>query len=190
MDRVKRRLLLTMAALSPGVVTITLQEFAVSMAFMVLGLFGAVSVAAATVAIFPQIIPNAHESTQKKQGYASLLMASAFNNLRDTAPDPIFIRATLTTLMLPGQSAPGFVTEDEQVTMVLAQIMARWDVTDVVRLTDDQARELWLVERLLRATPAEAGVLSQYFAAPNAMLTMRDTLAAPVSATAEPVSAA
>jgi hypothetical protein len=84
--------------------------------------------------------------------------------------------------MAPTLKTPGFVTEDEQIAMVLSQILARWDAVELSHLSDDQIREIWLVERLMRASPAEAGALSRYFAAPNAMLAMRDVLAAPVTA--------
>ena len=180
MDRVKRRLLLVSAALSPGVVTITLQEFAFSLAFMLLGLFGALSIAAATIAVFPQIGPSSLTSNTPKKTYPSLLVSSACASLRTMAPDPLVIRATLKTLISPMHRAPCFVTDEDQIAMVLAQIIARWDATDLSQLNDDQVRELWLVERLMRASPAEAGALAHFFASPTAMLAMRDVLAASV----------
>jgi hypothetical protein len=181
-DQVKRRLLLTMAALSPGVVTVTLHEFALSMALMVLGVFGAISIAAAAVAVFPQSVLPGLETEDTRRSYPSLVMTSALDSLRDIAPDPTVLRAQMEKLLKPAGLSSGFMTEDDQVAMVLAQIMARWNTTDAMLLSDDQIRELWLVDRLMRATPAEAGALSKFFTAPNAMLTMRDTLAAPVSA--------
>jgi hypothetical protein len=66
--------------------------------------------------------------------------------------------------------------------MVLSQIIARWDASDLSQLDDDQIRELWLIDRMMRASPAEAGALSHYFSAPEAMLAMRDMLATPVTA--------
>lgn len=180
MDRVKRRLLLVSAALSPGVVAITLQEFAFSLALMLLGVFGALSIAAATIAVFPQFGPSSLTSKEPKKSYPSLLVSSTCANLREMAPDPLVIRATLQILISPTNKAPGFVTDEDQIAMVLAQIIARWDTTDLSQLDDDQVRELWLVERLMRASPAEAGALARFFAAPNAMLTMRDVLAGPV----------
>ncbi len=182
MNLVKRRLLLSIAALSPGVVTITVHEFAASLAFMILGIFGVISVAAVAVAMSPQINQAQFGQDMRKPEHSTLLVPSAFADLREKSPDPIVIRATLKTFMAPSRDAPGFVTEDEQIAMVLAQIMARWDETDILHLSDDQSRELWLVERLMRATPAEAGSLAMNFAAPNAMLTMRDSLASPVPA--------
>lgn len=180
MDRVKRRLLLVSAALSPGVVTITLQEFAFSLAFMLLGIFGALSIAAATIAVFPQIGASSLTSKQPKKTYPSLLVSSALTSLREMAPDPVVIRAMLQSLINPTHKAPGFVTNEDQIAMVLAQIVARWDTTDLAQLDDDQVRELWLVERLMRASPAEAGALAGFFASPNAMLAMRDVLAGSV----------
>ncbi|MFA8387327.1 MAG: hypothetical protein ACEPO2_17015 [Pelagibaca sp.] len=173
----KHRLLLVSAALSPGVVTITLQEFAVSLAFMVLGIFGALSIAAATIALFPQVGPSSLTSKEPKKTYPSLLVSSAFSSLRTMAPDPLVIRATLQTLISPTPKVPRFVTDEDQIAMVLAQIIARWDMSDLSQLNDDQVRELWLVERLMRASPAEAGALAHFFASPNAMLAMRDVLA-------------
>ena len=181
MDRVKRRIVLTMAALSPGVVAITLQEMAVSVAFMVLGVFGALSVAAATVSIFPQIGPAALIDKASDKTYPSLLVASALARLRIMAPDPIALRVQMHRLLAPNAPPPGFMTDTDQIAMVLSQIIARWDNTDLSDLTDDQLRELWLVERLMRASPAEAAALSSFFAAPDAMLAMRDALAVPAS---------
>jgi hypothetical protein len=179
---VKRRLLLSLAALSPGVVTIALQEFAVSVVFTMLGLFGAIGIAAVAVAASPQIKELHDKSGGSKLTHQSLLVPSALADLRETAPDPMVIRSTLQTLMIPTRTIPGFATEDEKIAMVLAQIMARWEHTEPLAVSDDQARELWLVERLMRASPAEAGALAGYFAAPIAMLTMRDRIAAPVPA--------
>lgn len=179
-NSVKRRLLLCLAAVSPGVITLALQEFAVSVAFMLLGLFGAIGVAAVAVAASPQF-KEMHDRSRHAD-YPSLVVSSALIDLRETAPDPVVIRATLKALMTPSPQIPGFLTDDEKIAMVLAQIMARWARTDPLALTDDQARELWLVERLMRATPAEAGALAGHFAAPNAMLTMRDSIVATVPA--------
>ena len=64
--------------------------------------------------------------------------------------------------------------------MVLGQIMAQWQISDAVQLTDNQARELWLIEHLLRSDPAEAGELAGHFTAPDAMLAMRDRVASSV----------
>ena len=181
-DRVKRRMLLVVAALSPGVVSITLHEFAVSLAFMVLGVFGTISIAAATIAIFPQIAPSSLMQEPTKRAYPSLLLSSALGALKGMSPDPVTIRATLQARMHAAPSALGFVTEEEQVAMVLSQIIARWGSSDLSHLDDNQIRELWLVDRMMRASPAEAGALSHFFAAPEAMLAMRDVLAAPVTA--------
>ena len=180
-NRVKRRLLLVMAALSPGVVTLTLHEFAVSLAFMVLGLFGAISIAAATIAVFPQIGPVTLPNGPAKKAYPSLVLSSALGTLRDMSPDPISVRLALQARMTATSPSPGFVTEEEQIIMVLSQILARWDAAELSQLEDDQLRELWLVDRLMRASPAEAGALSRFFASPNAMLAMRDVLATPTT---------
>ncbi|MCR9156385.1 MAG: elongator complex protein 4 [Rhodobacteraceae bacterium] len=174
-------MLLVIAALSPGVVSITLQEFAFSLAFMVMGVFGAISLAAATIAVFPQIGPASLSLETTKRPYPSLLISSALNNLKGITPNPIGIRIALQSLLSPDDKSPGFITEDAQIGMVLSQIIARWDATDVAQLNDDQIRELWLVEQLMRASPAEAGSLSWYFVSPDAMLVMRDALAAPIT---------
>lgn len=182
MNTVKRRLLLSLAALSPGVVVITLQEFAVSMAFLLLGLFGAIGVAAAALALSPQMAEKTINPSARSSTYTSLLTSSALSDIRKLAPDLLVIRAQLRSLLSPASLPPGLMTQDDQVAMVLSQIMARWGVTDVLSLTDDQTLELWIVERLMRASPAEAGALAGYFSAPNAMLTMRDSLVAPIPA--------
>lgn len=152
-----------------------------SIAFMVLGIFGALSLAAATLAVFPNIGPQTLTEGETKRPHPSLLLPSAMASLKDMAPDPLVIRATLQSRISPSRTVPGFVTQEDHVAMVLAQIMARWECMDVSHLTDDQVRELWLVERLMRCGPAEAGALSCFFVSPDAMLAMRDALAEPVS---------
>lgn len=179
---VKRRLLLSLAALSPGVAVVTLQEFAVSMAFVLLGLTGAISVAAAAIAMSPSMAQNKLGPSDHKKDYKSLLVPSAIAELRRTAPNPVVIKVMLNKLITPTQLQPSFATQEDQIAMVISKILARWESPDVMHLSDEQALELWLVERLMRATPAEAGALAAYFSAPNAMLTMRDSIAAPVFA--------
>ena len=179
---VKRRVLLTFAALSPGVVALTLQEMAVSLAFMVLGIFGAISLAAATLSVFPHVGPSSLIESMSRKPYPSLLLPSASDRVRRMAPEPPVIRAQLKLLMENAHSAPRFLTEKDQIGMVLSRILARWDSPHLAELSDDQIRELWLVERLMRASPAEAGALSRFFASPNAMLAMRDALAEPATA--------
>lgn len=166
-----------MAALSPGVVSITLQEMAVSLAFMVLGVFGALSIAAVMVSVFPQIGPYALIDKTSDKSYPSLLVSSVLDRLRQMAPDPMILRAQVHDLLSSDARSPGFVTDADQVAMVMSQIIARWGNTDPYELTDDQLRELWLVQRLMKASPAEAAALSRFFAAPDAMLAMRDALA-------------
>jgi len=178
----KRRLLLSIAALSPGVVVIALQEFAVSMAFLLLGLFGALGVAAAALAMSPQIKPTQVGNGAIKTDYPSLLVPSAKLALVDKTPDVVVIRANLATVMAPSLKPPDFLTQDEQIAMVLSRIMARWGQSEIFNLSDDQARELWLIDRLLRASPAEAGAMAVHFASPNAVLAMRDSIAAPTPA--------
>ena len=182
MNGLKRRLLLSMAALSPGVVFVALQEFAVSMAFLLLGLFGALGVAAAALAMSPQIKQSQVDASTVKNSYPSLLLPSAKLALFSQAPDAILIRANLARILAPSLSPPGFLTQDEQIAMVLSRIMARWSATDVFTLSDDQVRELWLVDRLMRATPAEAGAMAVHFASPNAVLAMRDSISQPTPA--------
>ncbi len=160
----------------------TLQEFAVSLAFMVFGVFGAICFATITIAVLPQVGQTPEKHRMNKKAYATLLISSAARSLRETAPDPTVIRGILQGLISPAQGMPNFITADEQVAMVLSHIIARWDETDLLQLTDDQLRELWLVERLMRSSPAEAGALSQYFASPEAMLAMRDAVSDPVTA--------
>jgi hypothetical protein len=148
-----------------------------SLMFTLLGLTGMLSVVAATIAISPKLNAALEDHVAPNISYPSLLIGSAFAFLQDNSPDPLIIRASMQKLLAPTLASNGFVTADDQVAMVLAQILARWGETDVLAVSDDQARELWLVERLMRAPSAEAGALANYFAAPNAMLTMHDQIA-------------
>ncbi|MFP7671981.1 hypothetical protein ACG74X_01360 [Marivita sp. S0852] len=171
-----RRILLSFAALSPGVVAVFFQELALSLAFALLGVAGAISVAAVAIATSPKISDALTAPATAKRDYASLLRPYAFAELHESCPDPILIRAHLKDMTSPADASPGFVDKDQQIAMITAQIMARWDVIDVFSLSDDQARELWLVETLLRASPAEAGALAERFVTPEVMLTMRDRI--------------
>ncbi|WP_292289229.1 hypothetical protein [Marivita sp.] len=179
---ISRRLLLSIAALSPGMVFIALQEFAVSIAFLILGLFGALGVAAAALALSPQIKNAQIGAGIIKNEYPSLLVPSARSALIDKAPDPMVIRANLHSLMSATTQPAAFLSPDAQIAMVLTRIMARWRKTDVLHVSDDQARELWLIERVMRATPAEAGAMAAFFASPTAVLAMRDSIAVSPSA--------
>jgi hypothetical protein len=175
--RVIKRIVLSAAALSPSMVALFLHEFAMSLVFMLIGLTGMLSVVAATIAISPKLNAALEDHATPKVPYPSLLVGSAFAFLQDNSPDPVIIRATMQKLLAPTHATTGFVTTNDQIAMILAQILARWGETDVLAVSDDQARELWLVERLMRASPAEAGALANFFIAPNAMLTMRDQIA-------------
>src|SRR6056297_2572839 len=88
-----KRVVLGLAALSPGVVFLTLQEFAVSMAFLVLGLFGALGAAAAAVAMSPPVKHVPSSANLSREDYPSLILASTLPDLRAVAPDPLQLRA-------------------------------------------------------------------------------------------------
>ncbi|MFP7569792.1 hypothetical protein [Marivita sp. S2033] len=158
-------------------VAITFQEIAVSLAIMLLGITGALSVAAAAIAVSPKINQTVMADAKPKTRYPSLLVRSAFGDLASQSPTPVLIRVHIKDFITPSAGADAFVTKDDHIAMILAQIMARWGETDAMHLSDDQARELWLIERLLRASPAEAGELSACFSNPKAMLAMRDRVA-------------
>ena len=178
----KRRFLLGFAALSPGVALLAFRDAQISVELAFLGLVGALGLICAVIATSIDFGEKSATPSKRNTEYPSLLLQSALKDVRSFAPDPPVIRAALRKRIEPGNIVPAFVTQDEHVAMVLSQIMSRWDATDVGQLSDDQARELWLVERLMRASPAEAGALSDFFAAPNAMLTIRDSIASPISA--------
>ncbi|MCK0150373.1 hypothetical protein MWU54_10090 [Marivita sp. S6314] len=152
------------------------------MALTLMGIAGAVSVAAAAVAVSPKVNETMQSAGSGRPGYFSLLTHAALENLRDTCPDVTLVRAHLHDIISPADTSPGFVSEDHQIAMVLAQIMARWEVLDAFQLNDDQARELWFLERLLRASPAEAGAMAECFASPDVVLAMKDRVAADASA--------
>lgn len=182
MNRVLKRMVLSAAALSPGVAAISVQEMALSFAVMLMGVTGLICVAAMSVAISPKVSESitAYESARKE--YPSLLLNAAFDFLDAHGPDPLAARARLQQSVIPARFSHGFLNRDDQVAMILSRVMARWGETDVRRLSDSQALELWLIERVLRASPAEAGALAVYFASPNAVLAMRDQIANSVAA--------
>lgn len=182
MKRVIRRMVLSAAALSPGVVAITVHEMALSIFLMLMGVAGLLCAAAVTLAVSPKVNESLARYDTPNTGYPSLLLAGAFDFLASHSPDPLTIRARLHGLVTPDRTGEGFLTPDDQIAMILSQVMARWGEMDLYRLTDEQARELWLVERILRASPAEAGALAGYFAAPDAVLAMRDQVANSVAA--------
>ncbi|WP_178346928.1 hypothetical protein [Marivita hallyeonensis] len=177
MKQLGRRILLSLAALSPGVVSLTMQEFAVSLAIMLLGITGALSMTAVAMAVYPKVSETLATYDVPKTGYPSLLTQGALDFLRTQPLDPRLIRADLEGRLSIKKPGPGFVTREDRIDMILGQITARWNVSEILQLSDDQARELWLVERLVRATPAEAGKMAEHFVSPNAMLAMRDRVA-------------
>lgn len=177
MKRLFRRMVLSLAALSPGVASLTVQELAVSAAITILGVTSLLSVAAAVLAVSPKIHETLAAYDPPNTEYPSLLTQAALASLRAQPLDPTLLRAEMTKVVAPTTGITGFLTRDDRVAMMLSQVMAQWQVTDVLRLTDDQARELWLVERLLRASPEEAGALSHNFTKPDALLAMRDRVA-------------
>ncbi len=177
MKRIVRRMVLSAAALSPGVVAISMQELAISIAFMLLGITGAISAGVAAVAVSPKLKTLVLHDDADLAEYRSLLLPSALKMLENESPDPVQIRAQLRNRLLVDTRIPGFMTHDDEIGMALSHIMAQWDTNDVLTLSDAQARELWLVNRLLSASPAEAGALAVFFSAPNAMLAVRDRVA-------------
>jgi len=179
--RFMRRIILSLAALSPGVAFLTVQEMAMSLAVMLVGLTGAISVAVAVFAVSPKINETLSSFDTADTEYPSLLTQAALRSLQENGLDPLSLRAHLHELITPTIGKGGFVTLDDQIAMILAQIMAQWSVTEAMHLNDDQVRELWLIERMLRATPAQAGALADNFIAPNAMLAMRDRVASSAS---------
>ena len=161
--------------------SLTLQEVAASFAIMLIGITGVISVAVAVMAVTPKVNDTLARMEAPDTDYPSLLTLGALRSLYEQDLDPVLIRAQLHTLMVPSTGHKGFVTLQDQVVMILAQVMAQWSVTDAMQLSDDQALELWLIERLMRSTPAEAGALAANFTSPNAMLAMRDRVASSVA---------
>lgn len=166
-----RKFVVSAATLTPGMALIYMQEYT----FFLIVLIG---VAAATAII----LVRKSRARQKGPGpagteYQSSLKPAALRALRTDGPDPGRARAELGQLMSRAHGAMGFVTSDDQVAMVLSQVLAQWDATDLKKLSDDQIRELWLVEKLIRSSPAEAGKLADHFTAPDVILAMRDRVA-------------
>lgn len=178
MKRVIRRTVLSAAALSPGVAAVFVHE----MALILLGVTGFFSAVAVTIAVSPKIGETLASYDAPRTEYPSLLLAAASDFLATHCPDPLSIRARLHGLIAPGATVAGSPARDDRIAMALSSVMTRWGETDIHRLSDDQVRELWLIERILCASPAEAGALAQYFAAPNAILAMRDQIANTVPA--------
>lgn len=174
MKRAGRRILLSLAALSPGVAAITIHELALSALLLVLGITGALSVVVFFVAASPALGAKAPARALVAPERRSILRREAISDLRRQIPDTAGLRTHFTALLTERRPNDARFT---QIALVLSQVMARWQVIAVSQLSDDQLRELWLTERLLRAGPAEAGALSRHFVAPDVMLAMRDRLA-------------
>ncbi|MCL3881284.1 hypothetical protein [Marivita sp. GX14005] len=153
-----------------------------SLAFVIFGLVGAIALAASTVAMSSKMNTTVRTDRAAQPHYPSLLLRHARDRLSEQSPDPVAWRAGLIGRLAPDGTDRGFVTREDQIGMILSQIIARWSVTDPALLSDDQVRELWLTERLLRADPAQAGELATLFVTPGAMLAMRDLVAEHASA--------
>lgn len=172
-----KRLVLSLAAFSPGVVAISVQEMALSFALMLLGITGFISVAAVTLAVSPRIGETLAQYDTPEMGYPSLLLKSAFGFLDRHGPAIPAIRAQLQGTLQPRTTLPEVLNREDQIALILTKVMERWGERDIAALSDAQAQELWLIERILRASAAEAGALSGYFAAPDKILAMRDQVA-------------
>ena len=177
MKRLVRKIVLSAAALTPGMAIIAMQEFALSFALMVIGLVGLIGVCAIALGVSPKGNQALNRTETAATDHPSLLTHAGVTALQTQDLDPKSLRSHLDNLITRSHGAEGFVTIDDQIAMVLAQVMARWRTSDAMQLGDDQARELWLVEQLLRSTPAEAGALAEHFTTPDAMLALRDRIA-------------
>lgn len=177
MKRLFRRIVLCLAALTPSVASLTLQEVAASLAVMLIGITGVISLAVAAIAVSPKVNQTLANLESPKTEYPSLLTLAALTSLQEQDLDPVHIRVHLQALIGPMHGTQGFITPNDELAMIIAQVMAQWRVQDAMQLSDDQARELWLIERLMQSTPAKAGALAAHFTSPNAMLAMRDRVA-------------
>jgi hypothetical protein len=175
--RLVRKIVLSAAVLTPGLAYFFLRDRDLSSDVFLIVLIGLIGACAAVFAIRPKIKISQRGLDTAPPEYASLLTRAALASLREQDLDPQSLRIHMTQLITRAHGAEGFATFDDQVAMVLAQIMARWGITDPMQLGDSQARELWLAEQLMRATPAEAGALAKNFKTPDVMLTMRDRVA-------------
>ncbi|WGW03104.1 hypothetical protein [Tropicibacter oceani] len=109
-----------------------------------------------------------------RRGAAQRLLRDP-RGLPDDLPDieqarRLLIQATLVVDDSPG-APPG---RDSAIAEVLTGVMQGWGHAGAETLPRALVQELTVLDRLLRASPQEAGALAQYFARPDLMLDLRD----------------
>lgn len=96
-------------------------------------------------------------------------------------PDLSDMRGHLGAVLAAAETelAPGTPESRERATAIaLSRILDTWNVPTLHALAPDRLRELYLLDRLLRARPDEAGALAQLFERPDVVLDIRDQIAA------------
>ena len=126
---------------------------------------------------------GSRSTSRANPGKLQLLAANSPVTLPD-CPSPAEIRRQLTPLLLaaPPLADRGWAQEPETEAHALGRIIASTLATQGWRDLSDPGsadlRGLWLLVALLRAAPGKAGELAQAFRRPDAMLDLRDRLAA------------
>ncbi|MFW2541705.1 hypothetical protein ACN2XU_03605 [Primorskyibacter sp. 2E107] len=93
----------------------------------------------------------------------------------DDLPEPAVLRAMLAQRF----AVPDAMTSprEQRISQTVYQLAQRMTEGDLALLSDEQLRSLAAVQRLLRASPQEAGALAQRFEQPAAVLDLRDVVA-------------
>lgn len=69
-------------------------------------------------------------------------------------------------------------SRDSAITRVVRLIADTWHAPTTTHMTPDQVTDIFVLEKLLRASPEEAGALAQMFRDPSRVLEIRDQIAA------------
>lgn len=172
MDPKLRQYLLMGLALSPAAAAIFLPASAAKLPF-VLGLIGAGS----AYALLSSLRMHAGEAEFARSG-TPLVRGAVLRDPSADLPDLPTMRrhiAACVTLPEPPDRPP---SQDEAIAKALRHVLKSWDCLSPGALNRDEVTELYLLDRLLRAAPAEAGRLSQAFLRPDIVLELRDETAA------------
>ncbi len=165
-----QRIALTGLALAPALVLLPSPLAGLPLA---IGLTGACS----AYALLLSLRQSTANSDMARTG-TPLLRGAALRSPPVTVPELHHLRAEVSQMLTPAPPHPLQVPPDahEALRRALSQVIVAWGRPAPSALSRDELVELFILARLLRATPQEAGELAQAFRRPDAILDVRDAV--------------
>lgn len=162
------RLLLSGLAIGPALAAATLP-------LPLFGMAATLAVGGAT-GIYALIRSLKTEDPSEDRKHEDLLQPQAYRTLQDI-PDTATLRETLIRAIShrdPGALHNFPIDRDGAIARLIQRLLSAWDAHIPEALSTREMTELYLLDRLLRAEPGEAGRLAQLFCDPGAILALRD----------------